>query len=379
MRHLIILLSAAATIIMSGCGGRGKSDMTDFSRDIYRPAEAVGFSIAAIPGDSSSLLTVTNPWQGADSISTGLFIARNGEKAPDGFEGQILDGEAKRIVAMSSTFVAMLDEIGALDRVVGVSGLGFISNPTINSKRDEIDDVGYDGNIDYETLISLDPDLILLYGVNGASMMEPKLKELGIPYMYIGDYLEQSPTGKAEWMVALGEITGRRIQAVKRFRQIKERYDSLAAANASWERKPKVMINAPYGDSWFMPSSSSYMTRLISDAGGEYVFSSGKNSNSSVTIGDEQAYLLASEADIWLNPGQASSIDELIDAVPRFADVRAVTARQVYNNTARMTPSGGNDFYESGTVRPDAVLSDLIKIFHCNDSVASLNYYIRLE
>ncbi len=72
----------------------------------------------------------------------------------------------------------------------------------IQARRDSIGDVGYEGNINYELLLSLDPDLVLLNGVNGASSMESKLKELGIPFMYVGDYLEESPLGKAEWMVS---------------------------------------------------------------------------------------------------------------------------------------------------------------------------------
>ena len=32
-----------------------------------------------------------------------LFIVRNGEEVPEGFAGQVLKGDAKRIVAMSST------------------------------------------------------------------------------------------------------------------------------------------------------------------------------------------------------------------------------------------------------------------------------------
>ena len=46
--------------------------------------------------------------------------------------------------------------------------------------------------------------------MNGASAMESKLKDLGIPFMYVGDYLEESPLGKAEWLVALSEVVGKR-------------------------------------------------------------------------------------------------------------------------------------------------------------------------
>ncbi len=35
--------------------------------------------------------------------------------------------------------------------------------------------------------------------------------------------------------------------------------------------------------------------------------------------------------------------------------------RHVYNNRNRVTPSGGNDYFESAVANPDLVLSDLIK------------------
>lgn len=34
--------------------------------------------------------------------------------------------------------------------------------------------------MNYERLLSLSPDIVLLFGVSGASAMEPKLRELGI-------------------------------------------------------------------------------------------------------------------------------------------------------------------------------------------------------
>ncbi len=128
------------------------------------------------------MVTVTNPWQGADSITTYLFIARDGESVPEDFTGQVLGKDAERIICMSSTHIAMLDAIDEDRCVVGVSGIDYISNPDIQARRDSVGDVGYEGNINYELLLSLDPDLVLLYGVNGASSMEGKLKELNIPF-----------------------------------------------------------------------------------------------------------------------------------------------------------------------------------------------------
>ena len=50
----------------------------------------------------------------------------------------------------------------------------------------------------------------------------------------------------------------------------------------------------------------------------------------------------------------------------------------IYNNTLRTTPEGGNDFWESGAMRPDLILQDLIAILQ-GDSSHDMNYFISLE
>ncbi len=369
--------------ILTSCGGNNASKLTDFDIDVYAPEYASGFDITGADGKHSTLITINNPWQGADSVTTRLFISRNGEAAPDGFNGQTLDSEAKRIVAMSSTHIAMLDAVGAVDRVVGVSGIDYIANPYITSNRDKIGDVGYEGNIDYELLLSLEPDLVLLYGVNGASPMEKKLKEFGIPFMYVGDYVEESPLGKAEWLVALSECVGKRDAGETIFAGIVNRYNNVKSTAESFQKasdtnKPKVMLNTPYGDSWFMPSVKSYVVRLITDAGGDYAYS--KNTgNSSTPIDLEEAYKLTSEADYWLNVGSAATLAELKAACPKFTDTRCFVTGNVYNNTLRTTPSGGNDYYESAIVNPDLLLRDLVKIFHPELVEDDFIYYKKLN
>ncbi|NJK94130.1 MAG: hypothetical protein HC905_03615 [Bacteroidales bacterium] len=44
--------------------------------------------------------------------------------------------------------------------------------------------------------------------------------------------------------------------------------------------------------------------------------------------------------------------------------MKSFRENKVFNFTARMSPGGGNDFWESGVVHPDWVLKDLIAIFH---------------
>ena len=142
---------------------------------------------------------------------------------PNGYEGQVLRGEARRIVTMSSTQIAMLEAVDCQNRVVGVSGIDFISSENIQSRRESIGDLGYEGNVNYELLLSLEPDIVLLYGTMGANVMEAKLTELGIPFIYIGEYLEESPLGKAEWVVPVAEIVGKGKTGIEFFSEIPKR------------------------------------------------------------------------------------------------------------------------------------------------------------
>lgn len=374
-----ILIYCLFLTLSTACTGSRSSNTGDFNQPLYTPEYASGFSIKGRDAHASVLITVCNPWQGADSVSKQLFIARNGEAVPENFHGQVLRGNASRIVTMSSTHIAMLEAVGAADHVVGVSNISYITSPGIQAHRDSIVDVGYEGNINYELLLSASPDLVILYGLNNASTMEDKLIELGIPYIYIGDYLEESPLGKAEWLMVLAEVTGRREAGKKAFAAIPARYNALKQKVARiTAAAPTVMFNTPYRDTWFMPSATSYMARLVTDAGGRYIY--GRNTGTtSMPIDLEEAYLLTSGADVWLNVGTARSLDELRAACPKFTDTRCFRNGNVYNNNRRATAAGGNDFYESAVVKPDIVLRDLIKILHPELVKEDFVYYKQLK
>ena len=231
--------------------------MEAFKQDVYTPEYATGFKIMGADNTASTLIQVSNPWQGAKDVKMSYFISRNGEQAPAGFTGPTIPAGAKRIVCMASSYIAMFDALGQVDRIIGVSGIDYVSNPYILAHKDSIKDMGPEMN--YELLLGLKPDVVLLYGIGDAqTAVTDKLKELFIPYMYVGEYLEESPLGKAEWLVALSEIIGKREAGEKVFADIPVRYNALKqkVADAVLDA-PSVMLNTPYGDSWFMPSTES--------------------------------------------------------------------------------------------------------------------------
>ena len=349
---------------------------------IYTPRYAKGFSVERDTTTGEKLLCIRNPWQGASDI---VFYTEIDSLSPP-----------KRIVAMSSSHAAMLDAVGCSDRIVGLSGCRFIYNNDLCKKIAEgkIAEVGYDSAFDFEKIRSLNADIVLLYGVAGeAKSITDKLDELRIPYIYIGDYLEDDPLGKAEWVVALASLCGVESEGIAFFEGVESRYNALRGQKFCSAYKPRVMLNLPYRDTWFMPPHNSYMVRLIEDAGGEYILTENEKrktenenpstlnsqlSTKSMPISLEEALVLAMKADFWINLGQMASKEEVCAAAPRFAKVDAVKFNRLYNNTKRTNESRGSDFWESGAVRPDLILEDLINILHYEAPTEKLYYYKKL-
>lgn len=378
------IVAVLCALVFVACAGEPARSLEEFSTVVYEPSYATGFDISGAEGAASTLITVRNPWQGAEGVEKQLFISREGERAPEGFEGQVIEGSAERVVCMSSTYVAMIDAIGCTERVVGVSGIDFIYNSRVREAASEgrVHDVGHDSNINFELLLTLRPDVVLLYGVAGENgVANAKLDELNIPYFYLGDYVEESPLAKAEWTVVVAEILGVRERGEALFAGIENRYLELRKrVEESATERPTVMFNTPYRDTWYMPSSRSYAVRIVEDAGGRYVYD-GNHGTASQPIDLELAYVLTREADYWINVGQYATLEDLRRDNPRFVGAKAVREGRVYSSDRRATAKGGSDFWESAVVNPDVVLRDLVAILHPELNLVSeeLTYYKRIE
>lgn len=375
------LIATILVVAFVGCTPRRGSSAA-WDEAVCVPRYATSFEIVAA-GDSSTILRVHNPWQGSINVERELFIARNGELPPEGFEGAVVNACPDRVVAFSTSHIAFIDAIGFTDHIVGVSGIGYVSNQTVQERYSEgkVGDVGFDANINWEVLAASKPDLVFIYGVAGENRtVTERLDDLGIASFYIGDYLESTPLGKAEWVVAMGEIFDCRSCADSLFCSIEQNYLAVRDKAELSTLRPKVMLNAPYRDIWFVPGDDSYMVSLINDAGGRYICR-GTRGNNSRALSGESAYLFASQADFWINPNQYSTLAELVAENPKFAQTDVVREGRVYNCNRRHTQSGGSDFWESGALYADRVLSDLFTILHpdSDSGDAELYYYLRLE
>lgn len=377
MRRLLPLL--CGLLLAAWRSARRPPDRRLHAAGLHAPLR-LGIRDHGAAGSRSTLVTVHNPWYGDEVTDQYLFIARDGEPAPAGFEGQVLRDEARRVVCMSGSYIAMLDALGAADRVVGVSGAQYLINETLRRRiaRGEAADVGFDSNVDFERLMALRPDLVMLFGIGGAdTALTGKLRELGIPYLYMGEHCEESPLGKSEWVVVAAEIAGLRTEGSRLFAAIPERYERLRALAQQTARTPARDAQHPLPAT---PGSCRRATAtwcgLLEDAGARYIFEE-NTATQTLPIDIEQAYYLTSKSDFWLNVSGCNTLDEVRRQNPRLADTPPVREGRVYDNNRRRNAAGGSDFWESGVLRPDRVLADLVHIFHPELSETDELYYYR--
>ena len=184
MRVKIAIIGVFVAIFCS-CNVASNSTIEIFDVDKFTPEYDNGFRILGSTEGESSLISITNPWQGAN-FQQQIFVARGDERAPQGFSDPIIKAPISRVICLSSGYVAMFDALGAVDMVKGVSGINFITNEAIRNPKAEVADVGYDANLDFERIVALRADVVLIYGVAGENaLLTSKLRELAIPYIYI--------------------------------------------------------------------------------------------------------------------------------------------------------------------------------------------------
>lgn len=294
-----------------------------------------------------------------------------------------VDEPFDKIICMSTSHVACMSAIGADSLISAVSGLRYIADQDIHNLG--IPDIGYDSLLDYEKIMSLSPDILVAYTVSDT---EPpylaKIRSLGIPVVVLHDHLENHPLARAEYLRCFGVLTGLQDEADSVFQAVVQKYESVISGHDETVSPVKVLVNIPYGDAWYIPGEESYFSQLIRDAGGE-IIGAEKGMSSSSVISMEEAWFMSRQADVWLNPGLCRNRQELKDSHPLFSSFGPVEHElPIYNNTLRTTPEGGNDFYESGAVRPDLIVEDLVCIFSDirnagNDvSDKELNYFLPL-
>ena len=285
---------------------------------------------------------------------------------------QFIEAPASDLIALSTTQLPALTQLGLLDHLVGVDSGFYINTTEVTDMIADgaVAEVGFGAEINIERVLELAPDLVLTYGFNPATDAHPVLLGAGIFTALDASWREASPLGRAEWLKFSALFYNQEARANEIYAEIADQYEAVKAraAGLSDDERPEILINSflGYADAWFIPGEDTYVGQLIRDAGGDLLLAEA-GSRTSQGLSFEVVYAGGLQADIWLvDTFGVSSAADLIALDSRFGDFEALQAGDIWNNNRDENANGGNNIYELGVTSPQLVLADLVAIFHPN-------------
>ena len=278
------------------------------------------------------VVTVTNPWQGAHE-SFRYVLLQCGTPAPEGVQGVVIEVPVKNIIAMSTTYLPTLEDLGLVDRLIGLDSYMWTTNSSVRARIEsgDIAEIGGGAAVNVELTLDLDPALVMTYGTGFSDYdTHPVLLEAGIPVALNGDFVEQSPLGRAEWMKFIAMFFNREAEAAAQFEAVAEEYLAVAELTATLEERPSVLLGSVYNGTWYVAGAESYMAKMLADAGAAYPWSD-QGGVGALPLDFESVYAVAGEVDFWLNPDNSFwfTVENVLESDPRYGDFCTAQTRTV--------------------------------------------------
>jgi iron complex transport system substrate-binding protein len=350
---------------LTSCKKEHEIDQTPAKNNLEsRPFDikyATGFTIETI--ESGYQVTIKNPWPGADKDYQYLLLSIDAQPLTTENK-QVITIPVHRIVATSTTHIPPIVLLEDEQKIVGFPSTDYISDERVRALVDagEIVDLGVDQNMDVEATIYTKPDVVIAYGVTDENPLYSKLQRAGIPVLYNGDWTEEHPLGKAEWIKLYGLLLGKEQQATAIFNRIETDYLEVKkmAQNAS---RPTVVAGAAWKDIWYLPYGNSWQGKILKDATADYVYANTRGKGS-LSYNIERVLTDAQSADFWIAPAQYTSYSKMQSDQKAYELFKAFKERKIYTFALNKGAKGGVTYYEEASMRPDLVLKDLVKILH---------------
>lgn len=342
------------------------SPKVDFSGELQEiaPKYATGFSLWQ--GDGYWIVEVKKGYASQEKPFRYLVTA-DGKNIPlDRDLAAKVVLPADRVILTSTTQVPHLDYLEASHHLVAFPDPDLISSEKTRVRIDAglVEDLGSGAQANIERIIDVQPDWIMISSMGNDLQNLDLLEKAGIPAILNGEYLEQHPLGRAEWILVTGVLLGKMDTAINIFQEIERSYqEAQALVRESELDLPTVLTGVMYQDTWYVPGGESWAAQLLEAAGANYIFSDIPGT-ASAQLNYEYVLDKGIEANIWIGAADFSSLEKMAQAENRYTQFKAFQTGEVYTYSLKKGVTGGLEYFELGYLRPDWILKDLVKILH---------------
>lgn len=387
IHHPIAGLTVVALVLaaLAGCSGSpdsstqsGRSCIKNFDpQKDYFPEKATFSDARGITVSyhkSYKVVTTKHPSNTSPRKATYVLVQCGAPKPSltgDLATAQRISIPTTRVALGSTTEPLKFQMMNKLDTVAGMANVDRVGDPKTREalKAHKVADFAAgDGTteINTEKLALLRSDLFIVSGHDDPSKFA-KVKEMGTPVVAEPDFLENTPLGRAEWIKYDSLFVNAERVANQKYDEIAKKYHQTVQHTATVTTPPSVLYGYQFKGTWYIKPDENYSIQFLRDAGGEYVFKDVHGVASSKMTA-ETILKKAHDADFWIdgqiNEPEKSSIPDIIRADPRMKTLKAMHTGNVWDATLRADPRHGNDYWQTGVVRPDLVLADLSAILH---------------
>jgi len=271
-----------------------------------------------------------------------------------------------KIVVTSTTHLPMIELLGKEEAIIGFPHAKYVSSKKIRTLIDngKIIELGKEASINTEILLDIQPELVVGFSMGKTNKTYNIIEKAGIPVILNGDWLEETPLGRAEWIKFFGVLFNQEQKADSIFKVIEKSYLDAKEIAKKAQQQPTILSGAIMSkDIWNLPAGESFVAQFLHDANLNYLWKNSKGKGS-LSLSFESVFDKGQQADFWIAPGYFSSKKQLLKSNTLYATFKAFKNDKIYTPATKKGKTGGVLYFELAPARPDLVLKDMIKITH---------------
>lgn len=308
--------------------------------------------------------------QGADHRARIVLVPKTLEAPPltgDLDDAVVVRTPVERIAVNNGTLEAIIVALEVVDRLVAVGGVkSYFDSIRERSRSGELAQVGYGWNTppNIGPLLDSDPDLFLMVlGDLGHAEHYERIKDIGVPVVPVFLDAEASYMGPVDYVRLIGMMSGREAEADAFVSMVAENVRDLRSLVA--DRPPRTVLSAWYdGSGRWMATVRNRENALLKDAGGINPMAEPDDVrlDDFVRVGTEVLLQEARDVDCWIIRDPHSVAFDDVAVLENFKSWREGC---LFASDGMTKPEADAfDIYETGPIRPDLILGDMVRMLH---------------
>lgn len=363
LHHILSVSAALLAVVMCSCSGRSHTDTFEVGEATPDTLTHHARYLTLVDyGNGSTLAEIASPWNPGKTLARYLLVDRDSAVPADiPAATAVLRVPLQKTAVFSSVHTSAMNELGALDALAAVADASYFpAGDTVCAllAGGRVADVGTAQSPSVERLVASGVEAVFrspMQDMNGAAL--PRT----MTAVEMADYMETSPIARAEWLLLIGELFGKRAEAQAVFENVVSDYSDLALkVKLANEPSPRILTDTEYSGVWYVPAGGSYQARMFADAGADYPWKDSEGSGA-LSLSLESVADAAIDADMWLvkSYGFETTPASLKAMNPRYTAFKAWKNGDIYscNSAERL-------IFNDMAFHPEKILAEYVAIFH---------------